>query len=384
MLTDQLRCLVLGFSGWSVLSVWRIDRAPLTVRLAASRVLTAAMMKEPRTSTSSRTITISERRANRSADPFLPIPTRRYADTPIPRPVSPGLSPLTSHLSPSPTRRPADRWPVSPSRRPADPPIRLPVSSGSPIRRHAVSPIRFSLLADTPIRRIADPFLQVGHVASHGSMSVRPQPSNPLMSRVTTVALWDRATEAITRSTVAAGRPARLRAAKDIGIGDGGIHVERQHASFEILQEHGPCRCFEIEATAAHRHDPRRSAILTCPLRSPFFDRPLIPVPVVVLSVWSKIMIPRSCKLLALRSEIVTASRRLVLGFFIIDARHAVSPIRFPRSPTRRYAEPPTRFHSGPLCVRMAERYRLISLIPVCPQSLGSRSAIFDSSLDPR
>ena len=51
-------------------------------------------------------------------------------------------------------------------------------------------------------------------------------------------------------------------------------------------------------------------------------------------------------------------------GLPIIDARHAVSPIRFPRSPTRRYAEPPTRFHSGPLCVRMAERHRLISLIP--------------------
>jgi hypothetical protein len=54
----------------------------------------------------------------------------------------------------------------------------------------------------------------VGHVASHGLMSVRPQPSNPLMSRVTTLALWDRATEAIMRSTVAVGRPARLRAAK--------------------------------------------------------------------------------------------------------------------------------------------------------------------------
>jgi hypothetical protein len=42
---------------------------------------------------------------------------------------------------------------------------------------------------------------------------------------------------------------------EDIGIGDGGIHVERQHASFEILQEHGPCRCFEIEPTAALRRD---------------------------------------------------------------------------------------------------------------------------------
>jgi hypothetical protein len=42
---------------------------------------------------------------------------------------------------------------------------------------------------------------------------------------------------------------------EDIGIGDGGFHVERQHPSFEILQEHGPCRCFEIEATAALRHD---------------------------------------------------------------------------------------------------------------------------------
>ena len=71
--------------------------------------------------------------------------------------------------------------------------------SSSPTRRSAVSPTRFST---------------VGHVASHGLMSVRPQPSNPLMSRVTTLALWHRATEAIMRSTVAVGRPARLRAAK--------------------------------------------------------------------------------------------------------------------------------------------------------------------------
>ena len=34
-------------------------------------------------------------------------------------------------------------------------------------------------------------------------------------------------------------------------------------------------------------------------------------------------------------------------------------------------AEPPTRFHSGPLCVRMAERYRLISLIPGRRSELG-------------
>ena len=43
-------------------------------------------------------------------------------------------------------------------------------------------------------------------------------------------------------------------------------------------------------------------------------------------------MIPRSCKLLALRSEIVIVLELvlvLVLGLFIIDARHAVSPIRF-------------------------------------------------------
>ena len=30
---------------------------------------------------------------------------------------------------------------------------------------------------------------------------------------------------------------------------------KRQHASSENLQEHGPCRRFEIEATAALRHD---------------------------------------------------------------------------------------------------------------------------------
>ena len=47
----------------------------------------------------------------------------------------------------------------------------------------------------------------------------------------------------------------------------------------------------------------------------------------------------------AIRSEIVIVLELvlelvLVLGLFIIDARHAVSPIRFPRSPTRRSADP--------------------------------------------
>lgn len=52
------------------------------------------------------------------------------------------------------------------------------------------------------------------HGADHGSIRMRPQPSNPLTSRVTTLAPRDRATEAIMRSTVAVGRPACLRAAK--------------------------------------------------------------------------------------------------------------------------------------------------------------------------
>jgi hypothetical protein len=142
------------------------------------------MIKKPRTRTSSRTITIRERRAIR-------------------RPVSPGLSPLTSHptfhLADPPTRRYADplppashlspltfrrRRPAGPflpladtsTRRHADP---LPLASHlrpftSPTRRYAVSPIRFSRsptrrhadplplashLADPPIRRFADPFL---------------------------------------------------------------------------------------------------------------------------------------------------------------------------------------------------------------------------------
>ena len=81
-------------------------------------------------------------------------------------------------------------------------------------------------------------------------MTVRPQPSNPLMSRVTTVALWDRATEAIQEIDCRRRSPCPPAGGEKMGIGDGCIHVERQHASFEILQEHGPCRCFEIEATA--------------------------------------------------------------------------------------------------------------------------------------
>src|SRR5580704_3558879 len=97
------------------------------------------MIKKPRTRTSSRTITIRERRAIR-------------------RPVSPGLSPLTSHptfhLADPPTRRYADPLPpashLSPltfrRRRPAGP--FLPLADTSP-RRPAVP----------PIRRFADPFL---------------------------------------------------------------------------------------------------------------------------------------------------------------------------------------------------------------------------------
>ena len=85
--------------------------------------------------------------------------------------------------------------------------------------------------------------------------------------------------------------------------------------------------------------DPR---YLTCPLIPVLSLDPRSTVfPVVALPVWSKIMIPRSCKLLALRSEIlIVLELVLVLGLFIIDARHAVSPIRFPRSPIRRSADP--------------------------------------------
>jgi hypothetical protein len=49
---------------------------------------------------------------------------------------------------------------------------------------------------------------------SQGLIRTRPQPSNPPMSRVTTLALWRRAMDAIMRSTVAAGLPIRLRTAK--------------------------------------------------------------------------------------------------------------------------------------------------------------------------
>src|SRR5271157_78303 len=98
------------------------------------------MMKEPRTRTSSRTITISERRANR-------------------RPVSPGrspfavhLSPLTSHLSPPPIRRFADPF--------------LPI-------------------ADPPIRRYADPFPLGVAVCAHGRKVSAHQfdPGSPLRVR---------------------------------------------------------------------------------------------------------------------------------------------------------------------------------------------------------
>ena len=54
-----------------------------------------------------------------------------------------------------------------------------------------------------------------GHsVSAQGLMSVGPQPSKPLMSRVTMLALLARAMAAIMRSCGAVGRPARLRVAK--------------------------------------------------------------------------------------------------------------------------------------------------------------------------
>ncbi len=52
------------------------------------------------------------------------------------------------------------------------------------------------------------------HDGSQGLMRLIPQCSKPPVSRVTTLAPLDRATDAIMRSTVAVGRPARLRAAK--------------------------------------------------------------------------------------------------------------------------------------------------------------------------
>jgi hypothetical protein len=48
----------------------------------------------------------------------------------------------------------------------------------------------------------------------------------------------------------------------------------------------------------------------------------------------------------ALGSEVVIVLE-LVLGLFIFDARPAVSPIRFSRTPTRRYAVSPIRFSPG-------------------------------------
>jgi hypothetical protein len=69
----------------------------------------------------------------------------------------------------------------------------------------------------------------------------------------------------------------------------------------------------------------------------------------VLLSDLSLSCFARSCKLLALRSEIVIVLELvLVLGLFIIDARPAVSPIRFSRSPTRRSALWATRFPGSP------------------------------------
>src|SRR5260370_29511096 len=56
-------------------------------------------------------------------------------------------------------------------------------------------------------------------VRSHGLISVRPQPSSPLGSRVTTLAPRDCAIDAIMRSIVAAGPPARLRAATMVAAG---------------------------------------------------------------------------------------------------------------------------------------------------------------------
>jgi 3-phenylpropionate/cinnamic acid dioxygenase small subunit len=52
------------------------------------------------------------------------------------------------------------------------------------------------------------------HEFVHGSIRVRPQPANPAVSRVTTLAPRTRAIDAIIRSAVAVGRPALRRAAK--------------------------------------------------------------------------------------------------------------------------------------------------------------------------
>ena len=66
--------------------------------------------------------------------------------------------------------------------------------------------------------------------------------------------------------------------------------------------------------------------------RSPTLPRWVVPLPTAVHRAEER---ARSCKLLALRSEIVIVlDLVLVLGLFIIGARHAISPTRFPRSPT--------------------------------------------------
>ncbi len=67
--------------------------------------------------------------------------------------------------------------------------------------------------------RFADrifPFTEAAALAYgvHGLIRVRPQPRNPAVSRVTTIAPRTRAIEAIIRSAVAAGRPALRRPAK--------------------------------------------------------------------------------------------------------------------------------------------------------------------------
>jgi hypothetical protein len=89
-------------------------------------------------------------------------------------------------------------------------------------------------------------------------MSVRPQCSKSPVSRVTTLAAFVRAIDAIIRSR-GATRPADAAAGgKEIAIGDGSLVIERQNTAGEIILKHGARRRFEAlaAATVGHHGDP--------------------------------------------------------------------------------------------------------------------------------
>ncbi|MEA2778056.1 MAG: hypothetical protein QOF90_3462 [Acetobacteraceae bacterium] len=90
----------------------------------------------------------------------------------------------------------------------------------------------------------------IRHEASHGLITLRPQPAKPRKSRVTISAPQARATAAIMRSAVAVGRPAGLRVANSLAYRPAAV-VEWQDPPVKVIGENRPGRGFENTTAGA-------------------------------------------------------------------------------------------------------------------------------------